>query len=124
MNDDIFVAEETTFGMADDAYLEPDFVFYPESVGPVGLNTRHLRLVIEIADSSLSFHLGRKAAVYAAFGIPELWVMNAKTYPTAIHRNPTLLGYRSTMTIDETDVLEATLGPGLIVSLSNLDRPA
>lgn len=123
LSDDIFVAQETTFRMGDDTYLEPDFVFYPESVGPVGLNTGNVRLVIEIADSSLSFDLGRKAAVYAAFGIPELWVINAKTYQTTLHRSPSPLGYRAMTTIDETGFLEAAFVPGLVLSLSNLDLP-
>lgn len=123
LSDDIFVAPETTFRMADDTYLEPDFVFYPESVGPVGLNAGNVLLVIEIADSSLDFDLGHKAAVYAAFGIPELWVINAKTYQTTIHRTPSPLGYRSIRMIAETDFLEAAFVPDLILSLSNLDLP-
>jgi Uma2 family endonuclease len=32
-------------------------------------------LVIEVADSSLEYDRGRKAAAYARSGIPELWIV-------------------------------------------------
>lgn len=123
LSDEFFVAPETTFRMADYTYLEPDFVFYPASVGPVGLTPGNVKLVIEIADTSLGYDLGRKAALYASFGIPELWVMNAKTYETSVHSEPAPNGYRNVVKRTETDVLEAAFVPGLVLSLSNLDLP-
>jgi Uma2 family endonuclease len=121
--DDLLVAPETTFRMATDTYLEPDFVFYPASVGPVGLKPDNVKLVIEIADSSLGYDLGRKASLYASFGIKELWVMNARTRLTTIHRTPSVEGYRDVFTRTEHDILEAIFVPGLTLSLSNLDLP-
>lgn len=122
LGDDVFVAQETTFRMADDTYLEPDFVFYPEAVGPVGLNTGNVRLVIEIADSSLRFDLGRKAAVYADFGIPELWVINAKTWTTTRHRKPSGNGYGEVVSLAKRHKLEAAFVPGLTLSLACLEK--
>ena len=34
-------------------------------------------LVVEVADSSLNYDLRRKSRVYAAFGVRELWVVDA-----------------------------------------------
>jgi hypothetical protein len=76
-----------------DTYLEPDFVFYPKAAGLKGLSAATAALVVEIADLSLSYDLGRKAGLYAAFGIAELWVIEAVTLQTRIHREPTPTGY-------------------------------
>ena len=122
LSDDFFVAPETTFRMSDDTYLEPDFVFYPASVGPVGLKPDNVQLVIEIADSSLGYDLGRKAGLYAGFGIPELWVINAKTWVTTRHRTPTRSGYAEIVTIPKRGTLEAAHVPGLSLSLAVLEK--
>ena len=122
LGDDYFLAPETTFRMSDDTYLEPDFVFYPASVGPVGLKTDNFRLVIEIADSSLGYDLGRKAGLYAAFGIPELWVINAKTWVTTRHRNPAKDGYGEIVRIPKSGMLDAAFVPGVTLSLAQLEK--
>jgi Uma2 family endonuclease len=75
--DDLQVATETTFRLSPDTYLEPDFIFYPTATGLAGLNASTALLVVEIADSSLAYDRGRKAALYAGFGITELWVIDA-----------------------------------------------
>ncbi len=45
--------------------------------------------------SSLNYDLGRKAGLYAVFGIAELCVVNAVTLQTRVHREPTPAGYRA-----------------------------
>src|SRR5260370_37211176 len=68
------LAPETTFRLSDDTYLEPDVVIYPRAVGLKGLSGPVALLVVEIADSSLRYDMGRKAALYASFRVRELWV--------------------------------------------------
>ncbi len=92
---DLLFTNETTFRLGPDTYLEPDFVFYPKASGWEGLNAGTARLVVEVADSSLGYDLGRKAGLYATFGIRELWVVDAVKLTTRIHREPTPTGYRS-----------------------------
>ena len=45
-------------------------------------------LVVEIADSSLRYDLGRKARLYARFGMRELWVIDAVKMTTRVFRDP------------------------------------
>jgi Uma2 family endonuclease len=45
-------------------------------------------LVIEVADSSLAYDRGRKAALYAEAGIPDYWVVDATAEAIEIHREP------------------------------------
>jgi Uma2 family endonuclease len=119
--DDLMVVTETTFRLTRDTFLEPDFVFYPKTSGIAGLNAGTARLVVEVADSSLGYDLGRKALVYAAFGIAELWVINAVTLQTRIHRDPTPTGYRTIADLPPSERIEPLAAPDLAVTLSELE---
>ena len=112
---------ETTFRLNEDTYVEPDFVFYPKAVGIPGLKPGNALLVVEIADSSLGYDLGRKALVYAAFGIAELWVINAVTLQTRIHRDPTPTGYRTIADLPPSERVEPLAAPELAVTLADLE---
>jgi Uma2 family endonuclease len=111
----------TTFRLDEDTYLEPDFVFYPKAEGLKGLSAATARLVVEISDSSLNYDLGRKAAVYAAFGIAELWVINAVKLSTRAHREPTPTGYSSVQDWPSDHRLVPERAPELAVVLSELE---
>ena len=89
------VAPETTFRLSEDTYLEPDVVIYPRTSGLRGLTGTNVLLVVEIADSSLRYDIGRKAALYASFGIRELWVIDAVRLTTRVFREPAADGYRN-----------------------------
>lgn len=71
------VAGSTTFRLSEDSFVEPDFVFFRKSDGLAALRPRTALLAVEVADSSLRWDLGRKALIYAQFGVPELWVIDA-----------------------------------------------
>jgi Uma2 family endonuclease len=118
---DLLFATETTFRLSGDTYLEPDFVFYPRASGIPGLNAETARLVVEISDSSLGYDLGRKAALYASFGIAELWVIDAVKLETRIHREPTPTGYRSLADLPSNQRLVPAAAAALAVTLSELE---
>lgn len=54
----------------------------PEGEGLIPLSS--LALVIEVADTTLRYDLGRKQRIYARAGIPEYWVVDVKT--SVIHQ--------------------------------------
>ena len=89
------LAPETTFRLSDDTYLEPDFVVYGTASGLASLKGESALLVVEIADSSLRYDTGRKAALYASFGVRDLWVIDAVKLVTHVFRTPSATGYRS-----------------------------
>ena len=68
-------------------------------------------LVVEIADSSLRYDVGRKAALYASFGIRELWVIDAVRLTTRVFREPAADGYRETRDFAASDPLVPLLAP-------------
>ena len=87
------MATETTFRFTKDSFLEPDFTFYPITSGLRKLSADNALFVVEVADTSRAYDLGRKAKLYAKFGIRELWVIEARTQVTHIHLTPTSDGY-------------------------------
>ena len=117
---DLLFTTETTFRLSRDTYLEPDFVFYPEPGGWHGLNAGTARLVVEISDSSLAYDLGRKSRLYAGFGIAELWVMNAATLETRIHRDPNGSGYGQVSDHGPSERLAPACDERLSVTVSEL----
>jgi Uma2 family endonuclease len=119
--DDLLFATETTFRLTEDTYLETDFVFFPKSAGIPGLNQETAKLVVEIGDSSLGYDLGRKAAIYAGFAIPELWVIDAVRLTTWVHREPAASGYRVITEHPPGDRLVPQASPALAVTLSELE---
>lgn len=50
-------------------------------------------LIIEVADSSLSYDRGRKAKLYAECGVPEYWIVNLVSRVVEVHREPGADGY-------------------------------
>jgi len=103
--DAVLLTPETTFRLSEDTYLEPDVVIYPRTSGLRGLSSANVLLVVEIADSSLRYDTGRKAALYATFGIRELWVIDAVRLTTRVFSDPAADGYRSARDFSPTDRL-------------------
>ena len=116
---DVMLAPETTFYLSDDTFLEPDFVLYPAESGLENLSPETVLLAIEIADSSLGYDLGRKAQLYAEFGIRELWVINARTLETTVHRRPADCAYADIRSVEAGDPLEPQQVAGLVVNLQD-----
>jgi len=101
----------TTFRLSEDTYLEPDVVIYPRTTGIRGLGASNVLLVVEIADSSLRYDIGRKAALYASFGIRELWVIDAVRLTTRVFREPAADGYRNASDFGPADRLTPLITP-------------
>lgn len=62
-------------------------------------------LVIEVADTSLSHDLGEKAAVYAAGGIPDYWVVDVAAEAVHVLRGPGPTGYVEHRTASRGEVI-------------------
>lgn len=114
-------AVETTFRLSEDGFMEPDFIFYRTADGLAALKPGTALLAVEVADSSLRWDLGRKALIYAQFGMPELWVIDAVARVTHVHRSPGLEGYATLANHGENDLIVSTSVRGLSLRLSDLD---
>lgn len=112
---------ETTLRVANDEFLESDFLFWPRSIPLKDVTAASALFIVEVADTSHGYDLGMKALTYARLGLPELWVINAKTLDTRIHRLPSDAGYGETSDCAASALLTPQAGSGLAVSLGTLD---
>ena len=74
-----------------DSEPQPDIaVLAPRADGYAGAHPgpEAVRLLVEVAEASSTFDLGAKAALYAAAGIPEYWVVDGATGELVVHREP------------------------------------
>ena len=105
------VAPETGLRLDEHTYLEPDFVIFEESVGLTSLRGPQVLLAVEVADSSLDYDLRHKPAVYAKFGVRELWVVDAKRRLVHVHTRPSPEGYSETIVRQASERLAPTEVP-------------
>ncbi|HJU29971.1 MAG TPA: Uma2 family endonuclease, partial [Hyphomicrobiaceae bacterium] len=70
---------------------------------------------------SLDYDLGAKALDYARLGLPELWVINAQTLITTVHRDAQLTGYTDRFDIPPNELLQPLRAGHLAVRLADLD---
>jgi Uma2 family endonuclease len=116
----IDMVPETTLYIDDRQFLEPDFVFWPDSVPIKDLAPKDILLLVECADSSLSYDLGRKAMIYASIGIREYWAIDAKSMVTHVHRLGDGTTYPEPVRVPHTDVVTPAALPALAVRLADL----
>jgi Uma2 family endonuclease len=111
---------ETTLRTGEDEFLEPDFLFWPRAVPLESVTAAVALLIVEVADTSLGYDLGRKVGIYARLGLQELWVVEANPLVTTIHRDPGPSGYADTRKVGPSAMLQPAQAPQLAVSLAAL----
>ncbi|MBG0810138.1 Uma2 family endonuclease [Methylosinus sp. H3A] len=114
------VAPETTLRLDARTFVEPDFCVFPRGLPLTALDGPAVLLAIEIADSSLAYDKGRKIGVYAAFGVREVWVVDAVKAVTHVHRRLGATGYAEIVALAGSARLEPMLAPELAFSLAEL----
>ncbi|MBX3570493.1 MAG: Uma2 family endonuclease [Rhizobiaceae bacterium] len=91
---DLNMLSETTLWLDEISFVEPDVCIWPRAIPPVSQRGHDVLLVVEIADTSLRYDLGRKIGIYAAYGVAEVWVIDADSLVTRVHRALGAAGYR------------------------------
>ena len=118
--DDLSVGQETTLWLDETSFVEPDFCIWPRSIAPVEQGGHDVLLAIEIADTSLAYDLGRKVGIYAAYGVAEVWVVNALTLVTRVHRALGAEGYRDVFEVAPDGDLSSVRRPEIRLNLAGL----
>jgi Uma2 family endonuclease len=115
----LIVGLQTTYALSAVSEPEPDLVIVERETLRTSLPTGAL-LVIEVADSSLTRDRGIKARLYAAGGVPDYWIVNAKDLTIEVHREPGDNGYRSIVRYERTARVAPLLLPDITVCLDEL----
>jgi Uma2 family endonuclease len=114
----LFVEPSITF--APDLLLEPDLAVWPTGERPRDVRGPDLALLIEVADSSISYDLRVKAPRYARHGVRDYWVVDAVRQTIRVHRLPGEAGYAD---VDEFEAHQpvAAMLAGVTIRLDTLD---
>jgi Uma2 family endonuclease len=118
--DHLEIAPEMTLRLDKDSFVEPDFCVFRRGLDLKALDGAAVLLAVEIADTSLAYDRGRKIEIYGAYGVREVWVINANTLSTRVHRELAQGNYGQTPDISYGQRLEPVLAPELAVSLTDL----
>lgn len=106
------VQVQLPFVADDDSEPEPDLSVVPV-VETEDAHPDRALLVIEVADASLQTDLGVKVPLYAASGVPEVWVVDVGRGVVHVHRSPASHGYDQVSTVGRGEHLSLLLVPDL-----------
>ena len=103
-------------------YIEPDFIVFSRAKRLAETRGPDVLLAVEVADSSLDYDLRRKPLVYAAFGVRELWVIDAARRRVHRHTDVASDGYTDITTCDAYERLVPRHAPDAFAfALDDLD---
>ncbi len=80
--------------------------FFSSDPNPPGI-----RLLVEVADTTLHFDTTTKAALYARAGIADYWVLDVNGRRIIVHRNPEEGKYRSLTVFEAAELLSPLAAP-------------
>lgn len=118
--DQLVVAPDTTLRLDRHTFLEPDFCVFANDLDLTALDGAAVLLAVEVADSSLNYDKGRKIGVYAAYGVREVWVVDAKRATIWVHRRLGAQGYAEVVEHSAEALVTPVLAPQLAVRLTDL----
>lgn len=81
---------------------------------------RDVKLIIEVADSSVEFDRGVKLMRYAMAGIPESWLVNLVNESVEVHTLPEIDGYGSVETFLRGDEAASKAIPTLVIPVDEI----
>ena len=85
---DLWVGPDGPLQLGETDVPEPDIYVFDAGVLWKPIDPTHVRLVVEIADSSVNYDLGKKAAVYAKYAIADYWIADLRGRRTHVLRRP------------------------------------
>lgn len=81
-------------------------------------------LIVEIAESSLAYDRTVKTRLYAKAGIPDYWIIDAKSRAVEVHRDPSPTGYRTVERVTRRGTVSPAAFPDVAIVLRELFPPA
>lgn len=112
---------ESSVTLAPDTLVEPDLAVWPAGGHSQEVRGPDIFLLIEVADSSLSYDLRVKAPLYAQHGVREYWVVDAVRRTVRVHRDPHEGAYRDVEEYDDDVAITPLLLEGVTIRLDALD---
>jgi len=120
------VYNKSPIALDDNSEPEPDIAAV--RIDPFDYATHHptpseVYLIIEVADSSLTFDREIKANIYARSGIADYWVLNVGDRQLHVFREPTENGYQSEVILGETASISPIEFPAFNIAIQAMLPP-
>src|SRR5438093_2473252 len=122
------VRQQDPVALDDESEPEPDVIVVPGRIR----DYRHAHparpsLIVEVADSSLSFDRRYKGSLYARAGIADYWILNVRRRVLEIYRDPVLAptarfgwGFGTVRTRRETATVSPLAAPSATIAVTDL----
>jgi Uma2 family endonuclease len=122
------VREEKPLSLGINSDPEPDVVVVAGKLGDFkDAHPTTAALVIEVADSSLSYDRTYKASLYAKAGIADYWIVNLQERQIEVHRRPIIdanarfgFSYADKMIFKEGDSVKPLAKPKVSIAVAEL----
>jgi Uma2 family endonuclease len=121
---DVYVAVESALQLAADILVVPDLaivsraVYDAEPKSFARPRAEDVRLMIEVAATSLAYDRKIKARLYARHGISEYWLIDANKRITHVHRGPHGDGWDLVEEVGANDTLTTPVVPNFAFTLA------
>ena len=120
------ISTQDPIALDDNSEPEPDIAAV--RIEPFDYATHHptpseVYLIIEVADSSLTFDREIKAKAYARAGIADYWLLNVNERQLHVFREPTENGYQSEVILAETASISPSEFPAFSIAIQAMLPP-
>ena len=119
--DDILVNVQNPVRLDDHSEPEPDLTILrletPQDRHP---RSEDVLLVVEVADTSLTYDRQTKGPLYARHGIPEFWIVDLGGERVEVHREPSLAGYRMVRVFQRGEPVSPAFAPDLVIDVDTI----
>ena len=123
VRDRAIVSIQMPLGLSDDTVPEPDVTVLRRRPVPYKereADAEDALLLIEVADSSLSYDRTTKLRLYAEVGIREYWLVDCPAEAVEIYRDPGSDGYRDVRRVSGHAVIALQAFPDIELSLADI----
>jgi Uma2 family endonuclease len=102
---------------------EPDLAllkFRTDDYSGKKVRAEDVLLIVEVSDTTLRFDRKVKMPLYAAAGIPEMWIENLEGDELLVYRDPEGSSYRTILTLHRGDSVSITAFPDVVFKVGDL----
>ncbi|MEG3876581.1 Uma2 family endonuclease [Microcoleus sp. herbarium7] len=126
LGNQVDVYYKSPIALDDNSEPEPDIAAV--RIDPFDYATHHptpseVYLIIEVADSSLTFDREIKAKIYARSGIADYWVLNVNERQLHVFREPAVDGYQSEVILGENRNISPLQFPAVNIAIQAMLPP-
>ncbi|WP_341732983.1 Uma2 family endonuclease [Microcoleus sp. EPA2] len=126
LGDRAAVYTQDPIALDDNSEPEPDITLV--IIDPLDYATHHptpseVYLIIEVADSSLTYDRQVKAKIYARSGIADYWVLNVNDRQLHVFREPAENGYQSELILGENGSISPLHFPAVNIAIPEMLPP-